>query len=174
MECSPKQKVALGVFKLESEAEYWWMRARKLLESKGTKITWVVFQNAFFDKYFPDNVKNEKEAEFIQIRQEDRLVGEYETKFEDFSKFSSYLKHTHDKAWKACHFERGLRVEIREKVATLEINNLSQLVNKCRIAKRIICEATLEREKEINERKRREMTSRGNMWKRSQKTSENR
>lgn len=52
-------------------------------------ITWEVFQTTFFDKYFPDSVKNEKEAKFMQIRQGGMFVSEYEAKFEDLSKFSS-------------------------------------------------------------------------------------
>lgn len=55
-----------------------------------------MFQTTFFDKYFLDSVKNEKEAEFIQNRQGSVSVSEYEAKFEELSKFSSYLKHTHD------------------------------------------------------------------------------
>lgn len=93
-----------------------------------------ILHTTFFDKNFPNNVKNEKETEFIQIKQGGMLVSEYEAKFEELSKFSSYLKHNHDEAWKANHFERGLRASIREKVATLKIRNFSQLANKCKIA----------------------------------------
>lgn len=78
------------------------------------------------------------------------LVSEYEAKFEDLSKFSSYLKHTHDESWKACHFDKGLRAEIREKMATLEIRNFSQLANKCRIVEKTYMKQSLEKEKRIN------------------------
>lgn len=36
------------------------------------------------------------------------------------------------------HFEQGLRVEIKEKLAPLEIKIFSQLANKCRIVERYI------------------------------------
>lgn len=38
-------------------------------------------------------MKKEKETKFIQIKQGDKSVREYEAKFEEMSKLSSYLKH---------------------------------------------------------------------------------
>lgn len=55
----------LVVFKLEGEAEYWWRGAERLLGSKGIEVTWEVFQTTFFDKYFHDSVKNERETKCI-------------------------------------------------------------------------------------------------------------
>ena len=52
---------------LEGEAEHWLGGAKSLLES-GTEITWEVFLTTFFNKYFPNCVKNEIEAEFIQLK----------------------------------------------------------------------------------------------------------
>lgn len=83
-------------------------------------MTCEVLQTAFFDKYFPDSIKNKKEVEFIHIRQSDKSVREYEAKFEELSKFSSYFKYTQNEAWKACHFERGLKEDIKKKVAAFE------------------------------------------------------
>ena len=99
---------------LEGEAEYRWRGAKSFLESSGTKITWEVFLTTFFDKYFPDSVKNEKEAEFIQLKQGSMTIGQYVAKFDELSKFSSYLKNNPDGRWKATKFEWGLRLEIRD------------------------------------------------------------
>ena len=49
----------------------------KVLQSSGTEITWEVFLTTFFNKYFPDNVKNEKEVEFIQLKQGSMTIGQY-------------------------------------------------------------------------------------------------
>lgn len=67
MQRTSNQKVALAVYKLEGEVENWWKGAKRLLDSKGVEVTWEVFQTTFFDKYFSDSVKNEKEAKFIHI-----------------------------------------------------------------------------------------------------------
>lgn len=86
------------------------------------------------------------------------IVGEYEAKFKELSKFFSDLKHSHDEAWKACHFKSSLRSEIREKVVALEIRNFSQLANKYRIAEISIQETKLERERDVGDKRKRENT----------------
>ena len=90
---------------VERKAEHWWRDAKSLLESRETEITWEVFLATFFDKYFPDSVKNDKEAEFMQLKQRSMTIGQYVAKFEELSKFSSYLKSNHDNRWKATKFE---------------------------------------------------------------------
>ena len=107
-----------------------------------------MFLTTFFDKYFPDSVKNEKEAEFIQLKQGGMTIGQYVAKFDELSKFSSYLKNNPDGRWKATKFEWGLRPEIREKVSTLEIKDFATLVNKCRIAEKSFLEMEFERERQ--------------------------
>lgn len=97
-------------------------------------------------------MRKDKDAEFIRIKQGDKTIGEYEAKFEELPKFSSYLRNTLDEAWQANHFENGLRAEIRKEITTLEITDFSQLVNKCKLAKRSIREDRLEKEKEYNKR----------------------
>ena len=101
-----------------------------MFESSGNKITWEVFLTTFFDKYFLDSAKNEKETEFIQRRQGSMTIGQYVAKFEEIPKSSSYVKSNLDGCWKATKFEWGLRPKIREKISTLEIKNYATLVNK--------------------------------------------
>ncbi|MED6226360.1 hypothetical protein PIB30_102942, partial [Stylosanthes scabra] len=54
-------------------------------------------------------------------------IGKYVDKFKELSKFSMFLKHHLDSQWKATQFELGLRPEIKEKVATLEIKDYNLL-----------------------------------------------
>lgn len=82
MQCTSDQKEALAMYKLEGETE-----------SKGVEIIGEVFQTTFFDMYFLDSIKNEKEAEFIQIKLGKMSVSEYEAKFEELSK-SPYTSNT--------------------------------------------------------------------------------
>ena len=95
-----------------------------------------MFLTTFFDKCFPESVKNEKENEFIQSKQGSITISQYVVKFDELSKFSFYLKNNPDSRWEATKFEWGLKPKIREKVSTLEIKNFATLVNKCRIAKK--------------------------------------
>ena len=77
-----------------------------------------MFLTTFSDKYFLDSIKNEKEARFIQLKQGSMTIGQYVAKFDELSKFFSYLKNNSYGRWKATKFEWGLRSEIREKVST--------------------------------------------------------
>ena len=92
MGCVDPQKVIFVTYMLEGEAEHQQRGAKTLLESKGIKITWEVFLTTFFDKYLSDSVKNEKETEFIQLKQGSMTIGQFVVKFDEVSKFSSYLK----------------------------------------------------------------------------------
>ena len=69
-----------------------------------------MFVETFCDKYFPKNVKNQKEVEFLSLKQGAMLVAQFEAKYEELSKFSKYLKETHDEAWKAMNYERCLKL----------------------------------------------------------------
>ena len=62
-------------------------------------------------------------------------TAQFEAKYEDLSKFSKYLKETHDEAWKAMNYGRCLRPKFRDEVATLEIRDFAKLANKVRIVK---------------------------------------
>ena len=134
LECTTEQRVTLATYMLEGEAELWWKSARRLLEARDLHLTWELFVETFYDKYFPENVKNQKEAEFLTLRQGDMTAAQFEARYEELSKFSKYLKETHDEAWKAMNYERCLRPELRDRVATLEIRDFAKLANKVRIA----------------------------------------
>lgn len=69
----------------------------------------------------------------------------YVAKFEELSKFSTYLKYNNDEAWKATKFEWGLNPEIKDKVGTLEIRDYATLVNKSRIAEKNLLEMEFEK-----------------------------
>ena len=75
-------------------------------------------------------------------------IGQYVAKFDELSKFSSYLKNNPDGRWKLTKFEWGLRLEIREKVSTLEIKDFITLVNKCKIAEKSFLEIEFERDRQ--------------------------
>ena len=145
LDCTAEQRVALATYMLEGEAELWWKGTRRLLEARGLQVTWVVFVEAFYDKYFPENVKNQKEAEFLTLKQGNMSAAQFEAKYEELSKFSKYLKETHDEAWKAMNYERCLRPEIRDRIATLEIREFAKLANKVRIAEETIKACKVER-----------------------------
>ena len=63
--CTEVQKVYFSSFKLKGEAEQWWRSTKKTLPLEEDEIlTWTIFLEAFYEKYFPKSVRDEKEVEF--------------------------------------------------------------------------------------------------------------
>jgi hypothetical protein len=46
------------------------------MEATGGHITWEEFKTIFLKKYFPSNVKDQKEIEFLTLQQGDKTVDE--------------------------------------------------------------------------------------------------
>lgn len=64
--CTEVQKVPLPAFTLEDEARRWWMLSRT--EHQG--LTWTRFLELFYDKYFPQSMRDKKVTEFETLRQD--------------------------------------------------------------------------------------------------------
>ncbi|XP_015944704.1 uncharacterized protein LOC107469839 [Arachis duranensis] len=131
--CTEVQQVNYATFMLKADAEFWWDGARRLLEDAGTDISWVTFKEAFYKKYFPLSVRESKEMEFLQLRQDRMNIAEYTEKFERLCKFSAMYKANPDEKWKCMKYQGGLRAEVLTAIASLEIREFSSLVSKCQV-----------------------------------------
>ena len=98
LDCIDHQKVAFATYMLEADAKFWWNIVKRLLEGSRIEITWDVFKEAFYQKYFPISVRNAKELEFMQLCQESKNVLEYIAKFEELCKFSTINQRNPDEA----------------------------------------------------------------------------
>ena len=67
----------------------------------------------------------------MHLRQGDLTAGQYAAKFDELSKYSSYLQSGPNEIWKSIQFERGLEFELRKAVAGFEIRDFASLVEKC-------------------------------------------
>ena len=76
MACSEEQKVPFGTYTLAEEAEYWWENTRQCLEAENPMVTWEAFKEVFLEKYFPQDVRNKKEMEFLELKQGNMTVAE--------------------------------------------------------------------------------------------------
>ena len=54
--CTDYQKIAFVTYMLEADAKFWWNDVKRLLEGSQTNITWEVFKEAFYQKYFPTSI----------------------------------------------------------------------------------------------------------------------
>ena len=76
--------------------------------------TWADFLQAFIDKYIPVVYKDKKKLEFLNLKQEELLVVNYKVQFMRLSKYAPEEVATDE--LKSNKFERGLNLEIREKI----------------------------------------------------------
>ncbi|KAL5810498.1 hypothetical protein ACOSQ3_027211 [Xanthoceras sorbifolium] len=65
MNCTDNQKVACVVFMLKGDAGHWWEMANRAQNVPDNPITWVRFKKFFNQKFFLEELRNEKESEFI-------------------------------------------------------------------------------------------------------------
>ena len=119
---------------LAEEAEYWWENTYPRLERvHGAVIPWSVFREAFLEKYFPEDVRNRKEMEFLELKQEGTTVAEYAAKFESLVRYFPQYQGEDGERSKCVKFINGLRPEIKMVVNCHGIRDFSQLVNMCRV-----------------------------------------
>ena len=119
MRCSEDQKLVFAAYRLSGEAENWWNDTLRLLELQGIPVTWEVFKNRFLEKYFPQDLRQAKEREFLNLKQGNMSVGEYTAKFETLSKYSRYYQLHPDESWRCSQYVEGLRQDIREVIGPL-------------------------------------------------------
>lgn len=123
------QKTTFATYMLKGEANFWW-------ESKETReeqvVTWDRFKDLFFEKYFPQTMKNKMEMQFLELKQGDMSVEQYEAKFIELARFAPHQVDTEMR--KARRFEQGLKPWIYNKVSVFETKKYNKLVQKAIIA----------------------------------------
>ena len=124
------KKTEYAVYFLKNEASYWW-ESIKVMEPEGV-VTWGRFKELFLEKYFPDYMRDQMEIKFLELKQGNMSVTEYEAKFTELSRFVPTYVDTEKK--KAKRFQQGLKSWIRSKLAILELNTFITVVQKAMIA----------------------------------------
>ncbi|KAL8103722.1 hypothetical protein AgCh_028069 [Apium graveolens] len=71
---------------LKNDSNYWWESTRAL-EGEGL-VPWTRFTKLFLEKYFPDCLQSQMEMEFLELKQEDKSVTEYEAKFTELARIA--------------------------------------------------------------------------------------
>ena len=134
MQCPEEQQVLFATHMLAEEAEYWWENTRPRLERvHGAVIQWSIFRETFLDKYFPEDVRNRKEMEFLELKQGSTTVPKYAAKFESLVRYFPHYQGEDGERSKCVKFINGLRPEIKMVVNCHGIRDFSQLVNMCRV-----------------------------------------
>ncbi|XP_011101269.1 uncharacterized protein LOC105179363 [Sesamum indicum] len=114
IECTSEQKLRYAVALLEKNALDWWETIPGS-KNRPVTLTWNDFLKEFADKYTPPFYRNRKKVEFLELKQNELSVAEYELQFMRLSKYAP--KEVSTDELRRDRFERGLRLEIREKIA---------------------------------------------------------
>ncbi|KAK1379508.1 hypothetical protein POM88_026252 [Heracleum sosnowskyi] len=130
IEVTEEKKTEYASYFLKSEASYWWETSRAM-EPEGL-ITWGRFTELFLERYFPDYMRDQMELKFLELKQGNMAVPQYETKFTELARFVPMYVDTEKK--KANRFQQGLRSWIRSKLAILELDTYATVVQKTMIA----------------------------------------
>ncbi|XP_028794264.1 uncharacterized protein LOC114749888 [Neltuma alba] len=134
LECPSKRKAHMVIYKLEGEANRWWRKKKLVLQANVTPITQEVSKEKFFLKYFPQSVRDEKEAKFLMIKKTvNKPFDEYLARYIKLSRYSTYLWHMNDELWFTEKIIIGLKPELREKVAPWQLEVFNNIVEVCRI-----------------------------------------
>ena len=60
-------------------------------------VTWDRFSQLFLEKYFPRFMENQMELKFLELKQNNLSVADYEAKFTELSRFVPELVSTKEK-----------------------------------------------------------------------------
>ena len=96
-------------------------------------VDWTKFLEIFYDKYFPQCVRDRKVSEFMELKQDSMPMAEYEAKFIELARFAPHVIDTDYK--KARHFEGGLRSDILERVNVLKLETYIVVLDRAIISK---------------------------------------
>ncbi|XP_057739890.1 uncharacterized protein LOC130956994 [Arachis stenosperma] len=126
--------VEYATYQLVGEAQQWWQGERRLRHQQNVNITWALFGEAFYRKYFHKSLREARELELLQLKQGSMTIAEYTSKFEGLCRFSRISQGTPKsyEEWKYIGYEVGLREDIRRAVAPLMMRRFSELVDTAR------------------------------------------
>ena len=114
--CPPDKRVSCAVSLLQSEAYDWWKLALRSSRIPNP-MTWEFFVQEFRAKYVIDMYRDSKWKQFLNSKQRNLSVAEYEKEFSCLSKYASKLVLT--EAFRCRQFEDGLHDSIKRYLAPM-------------------------------------------------------
>ena len=69
MRCPEEEKTRLAAYMLQGPAAIWWESLKRTTFAGYDDVDWAMFLDVFQEKYFPQHVRDAKEAEFLTLEQ---------------------------------------------------------------------------------------------------------
>ena len=145
LHCTDDEKLECAVSLLQESAYQWWTTVKRRVN--GDLINWSLFLKEFQDKYIGETYIEAKRREFLQLRQNQLSVFEYEKEFLRLSKYYLTLIATEEERCK--RFEQGLNSELQLFLAAQQYTEFPKLVKAA-----IRVERVIKQEQERNQQKR--------------------
>ncbi|XP_073309908.1 uncharacterized protein [Primulina huaijiensis] len=121
---------------LREVARSWWLVIKEALEQRGPVITWKIFKVEFYQRFFPVSYKQDKSAEFANLRQGQLNIAEYLAQFFTLLRFSPHV--ARNDAVVFDQFIQGLNPEIRTLVNVKQPNNFVDTLNRAKRAETVL------------------------------------
>ncbi|XP_042024003.1 uncharacterized protein LOC121771256 [Salvia splendens] len=90
MGCIAEERFDYTVSLLQDNAYYWWETVPRAMIHPPV-LSWDDFLREFGDKYMPPVYHDEKQREFLSLKQGSMSVADYEVKFTQLSRYASAL-----------------------------------------------------------------------------------
>ncbi|KAK9689820.1 hypothetical protein RND81_09G083600 [Saponaria officinalis] len=112
--CPEYQKVGIATYYLQREADNWWSISRAMIQAQ-PGFGWALFCEALKKRFYPDELRWQKEREFLQLEQRNLSVQAYADKFMELSRFATTI--IPDEAARVRRFEKNLTPKVRTVLA---------------------------------------------------------
>ncbi|KAK9690534.1 hypothetical protein RND81_09G135400 [Saponaria officinalis] len=113
-QCPESQKIDVASYYLQKEADNWWTISR-VTNQAAPGFGWTRFCEVLKKRFYPDELRWQKEKEFLQLEQGNLSVQAYADKFMELSRFATTM--IPDEASRVRRFEKNLIPKVRSIVA---------------------------------------------------------
>ncbi|KAL5844407.1 hypothetical protein ACOSQ4_010365 [Xanthoceras sorbifolium] len=125
MHCTPEERLECAVSLLQEDAYQWWTSIIQSVRLEDR--TWELFQKEFWRKYISRIYLDNMKMDFINLKQRQLTMTEYEREFVRLSKYARDMVAT--EADNCRRFEDGLNDYIRLQVAAFEFEDFTRLIS---------------------------------------------
>ena len=130
--CLGNQRMTFATFMLEGEGvNRWWDYEQRMLHEAEGKVTWEAFSKAFYERYFPDSIRDQLESKFLKLIQGSKTVTEYEMKFSELVHYAPHI--AEDESNKCRRFFEGLRKDIRSQIIPSMLRDFNVLIEQAKL-----------------------------------------
>ncbi|KAK9697647.1 hypothetical protein RND81_08G051100 [Saponaria officinalis] len=112
--CPEDQKVGIATYYLQREADNWWSISRAAIQAQ-PGFGWAHFCEALKRRFYPDELRWQKERDFLRLEQGKFSVQTYADKFMELSRFATTI--VLEETSRVRRFEKNLTPKVRTVLA---------------------------------------------------------